>query len=277
MSITVKISFTDKVELITTDVNSDKFLIYYRENNELIKYNLPIRLIREFTYIDENEIKKCPICDSPDILIPEPINPIKPPEMENEDIIYFDGINDPLNWECLKCGANRVSLEMKEPEVIPNFEPRYGRIRREVYDEVSGSGCLKNLRINGKRYMDVLHWFRIPIGLKKLIGDNTFIKTMPIFKYYEKDYYIYLEYLWYIDGIQHKPAISKHLIDDCRVSARRYLKPPKHFNRTILKYKYPDMWNLVNATYKWKVENNYVTLQIKWNKKKYYKKIDAGI
>ena len=260
MSITGKIVFTNGVEFTITDVKSNKFLIYYRENGELIKYSLPLTLIKEFTYIDEKEIKKCPICDSSNILIPELINSIKPPEMKNEDIIYFDGVNDPLNWECLKCGANEVSLEMKEPEVIPNFKPRYKRICREVYNDKQGDGNLRNLRINGKRYREVLHWFRIPIGLKKLIGDNTFIKTMPIFKYYEKEYYIYLEYLWYTDSIQHKPAVSKHLIDDCRVSNNRYLKPPKHFNRTILKYKYPNMWNLINATYKWKVENNYVTL-----------------
>ena len=277
MSITGKIVFTNGVEFTITDVKSNKFLIYYRENGELIKYSLPLTLIKEFTYIDEKEIKKCPICDSSNILIPELINSIKPPEMKNEDIIYFDGVNDPLNWECLKCGANEVSLEMKEPEVIPNFKPRYKRICREVYNDKQGDGNLRNLRINGKRYREVLHWFRIPIGLKKLIGDNTFIKTMPIFKYYEKEYYIYLEYLWYTDSIQHKPAVSKHLIDDCRVSNNRYLKPPKHFNRTILKYKYPNMWNLINATYKWKVENNYVTLQIKWNKKKYYEKVDAEI
>lgn len=276
MSITGKIVFTNAVEFTTTDVKSNKFLIYYRENGELIKYSLPLTLIKEFTYIDEKEVKKCPICDSSDIVIPEQINPIKPPEMENEDIIYFDGVDDPLNWECLKCGANKVSLEIKEPEVIPNFEPRYGRIRREVCDEISGSGCLRNLRINGKRYREVLHWFKVPIGLSKVIN-SVFTKVMPIFKYYEKEYYIYLEYIWYLDGIQHKPAVSNHLIDDCRVCNQRYLKPPKHFNREILKYKYPNMWILVDATYKWKVENNYVTLQIKWSKKKYYEKVDAGI
>ena len=277
MSITGKIVFTDNVEFTTTDVNSNKFLIYYRENGELIKFTLPLTLIKEFTYIDEKEIKKCPICDSSDILIPESINPIEPPEMKDEDITYFDGINDPLNWECLKCGANKVSLEIKEPEIIPDFKPRYGRIKREVYDDKQGHGNLRNLKINGKRYREVLHWFKIPVGLKKLIGDNTFIKTMPIFKYYEKDYYIYLEYLWYVDEIQHKPAISDHLIDDCRVSARRYLKPPKHFNREILKYKYPDLWNLCDATYKWEKKINYVTLQIKWSKKKYYENYNKNL
>ena len=73
MSITGKIVFTNGVEFTTTDVNSNKFLIYYRENDKLIKYSLSLNLIKEFTYIDENQVKKCPICDSPNIIIPESI------------------------------------------------------------------------------------------------------------------------------------------------------------------------------------------------------------
>jgi hypothetical protein len=275
MSIIGKIKFMDDVEFTTTDINSNKFIIYYRENGELIKYSLPLSLIEDFTYIDEEKII-CPICESTDILIPESADSIKPPEMKNEDIVYFDNISDIPNWECLKCGANQVSLAMKEPEVIPNFVPRYFKPKQqEVYDDdTQGSGCLKYLKINGKRYREVLHWFKVPRRLLKVIG-KIFTKVMPIFKYYEKDYYIYLEYLWYLDGIQHKQAISNHLIDDCRVCNQRYLKPPKHFNREILKYKYPNMWNLIDAAYKWEIKDNCATLQIKWNKKKYYKNFNG--
>lgn len=272
MSISGKIVFTNDVEFTTTDVNSNKFLIYYRENDKLIKYSLPLNLIKEFTYIDEKEVKKCPICDSPNIIIPEPINSV---EMNNDDIIHFDGIND---WECLNCGANEVSLKMKEPEIIPQFKPLYmNRKRKEINEDNSGKGSFSHLRINGERYRNVLHWFRLPRGLLPIITDNNqiTISTIPLFKYYERDWYIYLEYLWYIDGIQHKPSTSKHLVDDCRVSNKRYLKPPKDFNRLILKYKYPNIWNLIEGRFKWNVENNYVTLQIKWNKKKYYENLNG--
>ena len=270
MSITGKIVFEDDVEFTTTDMNSNNFLIYYRKNGELIKYSLPLDLIKEFTYIDENPIEICPICKSPNILIPE--STIKPIEMKKEDVIYFDGTNS--NWECLNCGANKVSLEMKKPETIPQFTPRYIK-RKEINDGNSGKGSFSHLRVNGKRYKNVLHWFKLPRGLLPIITNNNKvnIETIPLFKYYEKEWYIYLEYLWYLDGIQHKPATSKHLVDDCRVCDMRYLKPPKDFNRSILKYKYPDLWNLVEGQFKWKVEVNYVTLQIKWDKKKYYKVI----
>ena len=264
MTITGKITFADDIEFTTMDVDSDKFLIYRRQNGDLVKYSLPLSLIKEFICV-EKQTKSCPFCDSQNV-IQEPDTKIK-----NEEIMYFDGINDPLDWECLACGSNKVSLEMEVDEVIPNHNPRYG-INQEIHDGNLKSGNFSNLYINGKRYRDGLHWFRIPNGLTKLIKP-FFTKVMPIFKYYEKDYYIYLEYIWYLDGIQHKPAISKHLIDDCRVCDMRYLRPPKDFNRTILKYKYPNMWNLVNAIYKWDVENNYVKLQIKWDKKKYYKEI----
>lgn len=262
MSITTKIIFDDSVEFTT--MNNDEFLIYYRKGGELIKYSLPLSLIKDFSYIDIEQTKICPICKSSNIIIPE---------TENKDVMYFDGID---NWECLSCGSTEISLEIKPPKSIPQFKPRYmGRKVKEIINDNDGAGSFSYLRVNGYRYKNVLHWFRLPRGLLPIVtnDDGVTIKTIPIFKYYEKEWYIYLEYLWYLDGIQHIPPTSKHLVDDCRVTNKRYLRTPKDFNRSILKYKYPDLWNLVDAQFKWKIENNYVTLQIKWDKKKYFESL----
>lgn len=298
-TIAAKILFNKDVEFTSMDVEFNKFLIYYRKNGELQKYELPLNLIDEFIHVDQNNLNKCPICNSTNIITEveqvEPINNIK---IDKEDIVYFDNISDKKinvdqiiddivediddpslveDWECLNCGSNKGSLELEVPEIRVPDKPNGDRL--DLYDDTIGDGNLFHLQIDGKRYKEVLHWFRIPFRLSRLSKHNNdiFNKIMPLFKYYEKDGYLYLEYMWYLDGIQHKIAESTHLIDDCRVCDLRYLRPPKDFNRSMLKYKYPKIWNLVDGEYEWSVDDNHINFQIKWDIEKYYKVKDAEL
>lgn len=296
-TISAKMQFSDDVEYTSTDVKTNKFLIYYRKNGELQRFELPLNLIQEFIYIDQNEINKCPICESDNLIInktkeinnnrsiinktieSEKINPEQIIEEIINDINNSANKNDP-NWECLSCGANKESLELNKPEI--SYTNTYKRLYdkkvikikcngdiKSLIDDSIGYGKLSDLQIQGNRQLNTLHWFRVPFRLNRLLKDykDTFNKTIPLFKWREMDRYLYLEYLWYIDGKEHQIEIKD--IDDVRVCDIRYLRPPRTFNREYLKYKYPKIWTLIDADFKWKLENNYCIFQIKWDKQKY--------
>lgn len=239
-----KILFSDEVEYTSADVESNKFLIYYRKNGELNRYELPLNFIKEFIYIDQNDLTECPICDSTNLLI-----------NEIED-------NPSTNWECLSCGSNKESLAMEQPEIIPRFESTN-------LSEPQRSGNLTNLKIHGKRYLGGLHWFKYPHQLQQALKDRDVFETIPQFRYGESDNELYLNYIWVIN--------TRHTIEDCRVCDSRYLRPPKEFNRAYLKYKYPDMWNVIDGKYLWEINNDCIEFQIKWDIEKYDTMVDRNL
>lgn len=256
---TIKLVFDESVKLITGNSNTN-LSIYYRDGNgDLKNHEIPNEIINECIHVDKDEIN-CPICESENIIYDNH-------KIEPESIIHFDNIG---NWECLNCGSNENTIQMKEPEKKVIFTTDF------LISTNKGHGILDNLKMNNIKKQNRLCWFRVPQGLMRLLkhNNNAFKMTMPLFKYYEKDYYIYLEYQWYLDGIQHKLPNANHLIDDCRVSNIRYLRPPKHFNDIILRSKYDGLWNYEIGSFKWWIENNYAKFQIKWDKQKYQQEVN---
>ena len=255
---TIKLVFDNSVKLVTGESNTDLLIYYNDDTGELKTHSIPKKIINEFIHIDKNEIV-CPICKSPNMIY----------DIDDSDIIHFDNIR---NWECKNCGSNEGIIQMKKPEIKPSFPT-------ELMIDSTGHGILENLKLNNTKKQNHLCWFRVPHRLMRLLkyNNNAFKETMPLFKYYEKDYYIYLQYQWYLDGIQHKLPDSNHLIDDCRVSNKRYLRPPKHFNDIILRSKYDGIWNYNIGSFKWWIENNYVKFQIRWDKQKYQQEVNNDV
>lgn len=251
--ISINISFLDNVEYTSIDADRNVFMIYYKDDDEMLCYELPLNFIDEITYTDgKNE---CPICGSKNIIKYNP----------QIDTIIDEVINDeydPNRWECLNCGTNK-------------FDRTYDKLQHSKeyhicdilkgYDEKSGYGKLSYLQIRGEKYLNQLHWFKIPRRLLKLLG-NKFKTDPPKFRWTEKNQFLYLEYLWYLD--EKDRPVPKNL-DLTRVCNDRYMRPPKKFNRDFLKYKYPNLWTKIDADFKWIVTDDCVEFKIWWDLKKY--------
>lgn len=297
MTIAAKMVFSENVKYTSRDVYSNKFIIYYDKNGEPKKCELPLDLINEFIYIDQEKLVKCPICESTNIIsekisidetINNIINDIENPQYEDDPI-------PDKNWECLNCGSTKELLDRSNTvstvqRKLNDYSDPVDTEQRKVknrmvdtvqrvvkdrcngdlpnFDDESGFGKLSHLQIQGKRYLKSLHWFRMPFRLLRLLKNHgdAFLKTPPYFKWTEKDRYLYLEYLWYLDKKDHPIPDN---IDLTRVCDDRYMRPPRLFNREYLKYKYPDIWTKIDAKFEWKVSGNYVTLKIYWDKQKY--------
>jgi hypothetical protein len=78
--IIAKILFNDIVEYTSIDIKSNKFLIYYRKNEDLKRFELPLDFIDDVVYVDEV-----------DPVIEESIKIVEPEIVINPEINNFDG------------------------------------------------------------------------------------------------------------------------------------------------------------------------------------------